>query len=223
MSEGPRTIPSSDWVDKRFGSLVGIHPVDRVSDRGRRFGLFVCDCGRKVECPIGRVMTGYKKHCGCKTVWSRPKHAMHGTPTYRSWQAMKFRCLNPRSKDYHRYGARGIKIHPAWIDSFEAFLADVGVRPPRTSIDRIDTTGDYVPGNVRWATNSEQACNRPTSYVVTINSVAYPSAEEAARVLGVSSIQIARSCDGYVDRRRSTKRIPPRPGFSRHLLYGGVA
>jgi len=56
-----------------------------------------------------------------------------------------------------------------WRDSFENFLADVGPRPsPKHSLDRFpDNDGDYKPGNVRWATRSEQSLNTcRTKYVV---------------------------------------------------------
>lgn len=74
---------------------------------------------------------------------------------------MKKRCNNPRSISYPYYGARGVRVHPAWDSSFETFLREVGERPSLDySIDRIDPTGDYVPGNVRWATKQEQSQNR---------------------------------------------------------------
>jgi hypothetical protein len=55
-------------------------------------------------------------------------------------------------------------MYPAWIDDFQAF-ADyldtvLGPRPHKYSLDRINNEGHYEPGNLRWATYSEQAFNR---------------------------------------------------------------
>lgn len=83
------------------------------------------------------------------------------SPEYRAWFCMKQRCFNPKSSSYERYGLRGITVHPAWVDNFAAFLSHVGRRPsPSHSLDRIDNECGYVPGNVRWATDREQARNR---------------------------------------------------------------
>ena len=45
----------------------------------------------------------------------------------------------------------------AWADDFEAFLADMGQRPSGTVLARLNTQGDFEPGNCRWATVRSRA------------------------------------------------------------------
>jgi hypothetical protein len=79
----------------------------------------------------------------------------------RRWYDMLGRCGDPEHPSWPRYGARGISVCQRWIDSFDAFLADMGPRPsPKHSIDRIDNDGNYEPSNCRWATDKEQRANQ---------------------------------------------------------------
>ena len=94
------------------------------------------------------------------------KHGYDGTPTYKSWQSMKDRCLNPNATSYPIYGAKGIMICERWM-VFENFLADMGERPEGTSLDRKDSNGHYEPGNCRWATAIEQSRNRKSTKLNT--------------------------------------------------------
>jgi hypothetical protein len=93
------------------------------------------------------------------------RHGHHQSRTYRSWNMMIQRCCNPRVEAYAQYGGRGITVCPAWRSDFAAFLSDMGERPLGTSLDRIDGGGNYEPGNCRWATASEQACNRRSTKI----------------------------------------------------------
>jgi hypothetical protein len=136
-------------------------------------------CARPFLATLGAVNSGKGKYCGlpCQLTALHAGMVTHGaaradseTPEYTAWRHMRERCSNPRDRHYPDYGGRGISVCAAWRESFEKFLADVGPRPgPGYSIDRIDNDGHYKPGNVRWATRSEQARNRRNNRIVTLN------------------------------------------------------
>jgi hypothetical protein len=79
------------------------------------------------------------------------------TPEYQAYAGAKHRCTNPNSKNFKHYGARGIRF---LFTSFEQFFAELGPRPNGLELDRVDNDGHYEPGNVRWATSSQQKLNR---------------------------------------------------------------
>jgi len=183
-------------IGQQFGDLTVLAVGGRTSTEKRVLATLRCVCGNEIVWPICRVVSGAKAHCGCKTDYvSRRTHGMRGSPEYQSWIGMKARCLNPRGRDYPRWGGRGIYVFTEWIDSFEAFYEHVGQRPAGTSLDRIDNSKGYVPGNVRWATHREQAENRRDTWVVTIYGVTFSSMAEAARANNVSETTIMRWCE----------------------------
>jgi len=71
------------------------------------------------------------------------------------------RCMNPKCNRYEFYGAKGISVHRAWL-TFPRFEQDFGYSKPGPgyTIDRIDSDGDYEPGNVQWLTKSENSKKR---------------------------------------------------------------
>lgn len=72
---------------------------------------------------------------------------------------MKQRCYNPKCRGYENYGGRGIFVCDEWLNSFEAYYADMGPAPAGLSLDRIDNDGPYSLANCRWATYSQQTLN----------------------------------------------------------------
>ena len=108
-----------------------------------------------------------------KTLFGMSKKSdekFHG-PEYKSWQNILQRCHNKNDKDYHYYGGRGIKVCDRWKNSFENFLADMGKCPEGMTIDRKNNDGDYCKKNCRWASRKEQADNRSSNLLGTIESV----------------------------------------------------
>lgn len=79
---------------------------------------------------------------------------------YQSWRSMRSRCINPKASHWKYWGGAGITVCERW-DSFSNFLADMGPRPDGTTLDRFpNNTGNYEPGNCRWATAYQQIHNR---------------------------------------------------------------
>jgi hypothetical protein len=97
-------------------------------------------------------------------------HSLGGkvSPEYRAWKAARHRCTNPDAANAAYYQARGIGFSPSW-DSFTQFLEDVGPRPEGMTLDRIDTNGNYEPGNVRWTSRTTQQRNRRNNVVLEFN------------------------------------------------------
>lgn len=105
-------------------------------------------------------------------------HGQSNSLTYRSWQSMLNRCLNPNADQFARYGGRGIRVCEQWASDFRAFAKDMGERQsPHLTIERIDNDGDYEPGNCRWATIQEQENNRSNNRIVTYRGSRMTAAE----------------------------------------------
>src|SRR5215469_11218007 len=85
------------------------------------------------------------------------KHGMSSSQEYCAYVSAKYRCENPNKVSYKYYGGRGIRF---LFTSFQQFYAELGPRPEGMSLDRIDTDGNYEPGNVQWATHSQQMRSR---------------------------------------------------------------
>lgn len=164
-----------DLTGRRFGKLTVVRLSRRVRLNYQRPTVYalwecVCDCGQSTECKGEVLRTGALNSCGClRGDLFKRKHGMTESPEYRIWTGMLTRCRNPHSKSFKRYGAVGISVCERWSD-FTMFLQDMGPRPTQKhSIDRIDGTKGYAPGNCRWATTKEQCSNQQRNIRVAFN------------------------------------------------------
>ena len=158
----------------RFGRGVVLEEI-RMPDGSRGVRL-LCDCGTAYETPVKKLtQSDYpRRSCGClgrerraaaMTRIRQPltTHGLSRHPLYSTWKNMMARCYSPKYRDFKNYGGRDITVCPRWHDPalfIEDILRLIGPRPPGKSLDRYpDNDGNYEEGNVRWATDEEQARN----------------------------------------------------------------
>jgi len=75
------------------------------------------------------------------------------------------RCENPAHTFFELYGARGVTVCERWHD-FRNFFEDMGERPEKHTLDRIDNFGNYEPENCRWATHKTQINNMRANRII---------------------------------------------------------
>ena len=79
---------------------------------------------------------------------------------YSIYRAMLDRCYRKTTPEYFRYGGRGVTVCDSWRQSFDNFYEDMGDKPDKMSLDRINPNKGYTPNNCRWATASIQSFNQ---------------------------------------------------------------
>lgn len=94
-------------------------------------------------------------------------HGMSRTRFYRIWAKMRQRCNDSNCTNYHKYGAKGVKVCERW-DDFRNFHSDMfDTYEDGLTLDRIDNSKGYEPSNCRWSTYKEQNRNRTNNHFIT--------------------------------------------------------
>ena len=186
---------AKDFTPETFGRLTTLGPAFRVGRTS--YQVCSCECGSLGVYRAVEMRRNNTSSCGCwhkkraseNAAHMSTKHGMTNTREYRSWQAMVCRCTNPNRKQFNSYGGRGICVCERWLNSFEVFFADMGERPDGCSLDRIDNSRGYEPGNCRWATDKEQANNTRRNRVLTFNGKTQ-TVVQWAEELGISQFTV---------------------------------
>lgn len=171
----------NDLSGRTFARLL---VLGRVRNGSKWLWLCRCECGNETHASAYQLRDGRSKSCGClkRDRLTKHGHARDGATTrvYRTWQGMLARCSNPNEVKWERYGGRGIVVCARWRE-FANFLADMGERPPDTTLDRINNDRHYSCGhcdeckanawaaNCRWATRHEQNRNKSVNHWVSVN------------------------------------------------------
>lgn len=224
-----------DLTGQTFGHLVVLN------DSGKRVNkkiMWLCKCLRcdtlkAVRCDhlkFGKVVS-----CSC---WMRDAaierslstasgsaavktHGLSRHRVYRVFKTMIARCYTKGNERYDDYGGRGIKVCERWRcgEGFPNFVADMGLPPDGTSIDRRDNDGDYCPENCRWATASEQARNKRSSRYVVYAGETVLLAVLAERV-GVPYKELHRRLARGWSMDRAVSQSPREPRTKGKVAHG---
>lgn len=156
-----------------------------------KYALYECHCGNEFETRMNSVKCGDTKTCGCYISSEAKKltviktfttHGMSHTKEFKTWSAMKKRC-GVVGTSYEN-----VTYCEEW-KTFESFYSDMGEIPVNTSLDRIDSHGNYEKENCRWAGWDTQCNNKKETIFLTNNGLKL-SVAQWTRKLGLSRTTI---------------------------------
>lgn len=152
--------PFRDYTGEIHGAwtVLHFHHRDRYT-----YWTCRCRCGVEQVVRISHVVGGTS--LGCRECWYESTRTVEGGaahhPLYRTYRGMLARCYNVNHDQYNDYGGRGITVCERWLDSFPAFVKDMGPKPDaELTLDRVNNDLGYSPSNCRWATREQQIANR---------------------------------------------------------------
>lgn len=185
-SKGPKTWNRLETVYP-VGFRVGTLELTKwewgrtPSGIARRLPVMRCSCGYEGTVSLSRLRQGILKSCRqcARQAATKKLQDRHGYKYFpeglstadrkrlqRRIKGTLQRCHDPKSKSYPNYGGRGIYVYAPWREDKSAYLAYLVTLPnwrdPTRDLDRIDNNKGYEPGNLRFATKTQNSRNRRT-------------------------------------------------------------
>jgi len=155
--QGPKRAKYRVEIGERFNRLTVLEVESHLRIK------CLCSCGNETWVTSYMLRKNRTRSCGClrremirDVAKAQAKHNFSTNTLYSTWRRLVPACTKPGSASWHLYGAKGIAMHPAWINDVAQFIldaeAEIGPRPSSSmALDRIDTSAGFVPGNLRWA------------------------------------------------------------------------
>jgi hypothetical protein len=135
---------------------MGITTIPSKSKTRQRYGNYKCDCGGTEVFATSLVKNGYRVQCAkCDTQMYIDVLGENYSALKKTWYHIKDRCHNKDSKNYPKYGGKGIFMCQEWRDDFKVFekwaIANGYTEEPKVQFDKdfkawaLDKTAEYSP------------------------------------------------------------------------------
>ena len=161
-----------EMVGSRYGWVEIISPEKRWNEKWNHcMVLTKCThCGAVQWQELNNLQRGLSK--GCQSC-SQPRQIPKWLD--RRLTAAKRRCENPKDPQYKNYGARSIKFEFSGVTEAGLYLIkELGLPDREMELDRIDTNGNYGPGNLRFVTRKENASNQRRTVLTRFEQQYWP-------------------------------------------------
>lgn len=177
---------AEDLTGKRFGRLVVVSKSDYKGGgaRPKIYWNCVCNCGNATVARVDQLKSGETLSCGCyqrdaasaymKAHPPQPRYGDSRERLHNIWYLMKYRCEDPTSPSYDRYGGRGINVCDEWDNGDDGYFAFkkwslANGYSKDLTIDRINNNGNYSPDNCRWVDMFVQSNNKRNNRTIEYN------------------------------------------------------
>lgn len=204
-----------DLTGQRFGRWTVIEQAPPGEGYSTRW-LCECDCGTIKTVDSQLLRSGRSKSCGCLCNEMRmqsPRTLIDADLRLRAiYNSIRSACENPRNPKWEKFGAKGITVHPAWVNNYKAF-EEWSIKngyEPEAFLLRYDVRQGFTPWNCKWTRNKDYGQGRKGEIMITANGETH-SLAEWSRITGLhrSSIE-ERLLRGATPEQAVDPRIKPR-------------
>lgn len=183
-----------DLTGKTFNFLEVVRHSSKTNNHMQKVDCICLICGNEKNGVLAtRVKNGIHKSCGCYdknlAIFKNSKHLLCRAKTpnvfYKRLSKILDRCNKPHCVSYKNYGELGVTVWEHWASleassvlAFKNYLLEIEpnvefLLKNGYELDRINSFGNYEPGNLAIASPLENAYNKRNSKMVIFDGTAY--------------------------------------------------